>query len=260
MAKKPLISCLCVTRDKPDYLERAIHYFQQQTYANRELVIVYEEDDPATTKVIHRYTTNNIRGICMGVQPKLSLGELRNLGVGQCRGKYFCQWDDDDWFNERRLEAQWRAIQNGHKEACVMVLWFMFDKPGGRAYISHTRPWEGSILCHKSIFDETARYAPLIAGEDSELINALINKNYLYPLIDPSLYIYVYHGKNTWGSEHFEMLFRQSQPLSDATSLIVKNILEGLVPHKEASRLMESKMVLEEIRFFRGRGRQATAD
>ena len=44
----PLISCICITRNRPGYLSKAIVCFKQQTYPNKELVILYEEDDLLT--------------------------------------------------------------------------------------------------------------------------------------------------------------------------------------------------------------------
>ena len=48
----PLISCICVTREKPSLLKRAIDCFLAQTYPNKELVILYEDDDYATEELV----------------------------------------------------------------------------------------------------------------------------------------------------------------------------------------------------------------
>src|SRR5579872_5490009 len=49
---EPLISCLCITRKKPHMLSRAIRCFMEQSYSNKELVIVYESDDMATIELV----------------------------------------------------------------------------------------------------------------------------------------------------------------------------------------------------------------
>src|SRR5688572_4791529 len=94
----PLISCLCVTRGKPDKLVRAIECFDAQNYPNRELLVLCEEDDAATRQAVDQLVHSGaaIEKLVVGVSPKRSLGELRNLAVRHCRGEYFCQWDDDD--------------------------------------------------------------------------------------------------------------------------------------------------------------------
>jgi len=46
--RPPVISCICVTRKKPALLERAVRCFLIQSYQQKELVIVYEDDDQVT--------------------------------------------------------------------------------------------------------------------------------------------------------------------------------------------------------------------
>ena len=60
--KCPLISCVCVTHNRPNMLERVIKCFEYQTYNNKQLVIVYEELDKLTKAYIDSHTfSNNIK-------------------------------------------------------------------------------------------------------------------------------------------------------------------------------------------------------
>lgn len=62
--KQPLISCLCVTHLKPRMLQRVIECFINQTYENKQLVIVYEEEDQATSEFIStRHFAGNIKRV-----------------------------------------------------------------------------------------------------------------------------------------------------------------------------------------------------
>jgi len=57
--KCPLISCVCVTHNRPNMLERVIKCFEYQTYNNKQLVIVYEELDKLTKAYIDSHTFSN---------------------------------------------------------------------------------------------------------------------------------------------------------------------------------------------------------
>ncbi len=246
---EPLISCLCITRNKIEYLKRAVACFRGQTYPNKELVIVYEDDDANTVEIAESLRSDDILLVELGASPKLTLGELRNISVEACRGTYFCQWDDDDWYHNQRLEVQMEACRQSCKPANILVNWLMYDLTKHEAYFSFHNMWDGSILCRKDVFKEF-KYPSLSKGEDSQFLLKLFYANYLYPVVKPSLYIYVYHGRNTWDREHFAKMFLRSQKLAPGTGQLLREILENQYSTSEASRLLLSPDLLKEIDYF----------
>lgn len=44
MSIEPKVSCICITHNRLDMFERALHCFLKQTYDNRELVVIFEND------------------------------------------------------------------------------------------------------------------------------------------------------------------------------------------------------------------------
>ncbi len=238
MQVEPLISCLCITRARVPLLKRAIQSFNDQTYINKELVIVYENDDLSTRQFLTKVLDNKIIKIEAGTSPKLTLGELRNLSIRECNGEYFCQWDDDDWSHNSRLEFQMDVIQKSKLPACVMVHWLIFDALEKEAYVSSIRPWEGSLLCKKSLMTEELKYEDNDRGEDTTIIKRLFSRNLIFPVVMPKLYIYVYHGKNAWLYEHWERIFRASKKLSAESSRKIRDILDGKYSGEEASEML----------------------
>ena len=88
---EPLISCLCITRNKPHMLSRAMRCFFAQSYSNKELVIVYESDDPLTIALLKDPAINchpHILLLEVNASPKVSLGNLRNLGIEASNGDF----------------------------------------------------------------------------------------------------------------------------------------------------------------------------
>ena len=238
MPPEPLISCLCVTRGRVPLLRRAIQSFKDQKYINKELVIVYENDDLYTKQFLRQIMDKNIIKIEAGTSPKLTLGELRNLSIMECNGEYFCQWDDDDWSHNNRLVFQMDVIRKSQMPACVMIHWLIFDALEDQAYVSNRRPWEGSILCKKSLIAEKLRYDDAKRGEDTSIIKQLFSKNLIFPVVMPKLYIYVYHGGNVCPHEHWGKILGASKKLSAQSSVIIKDILDGKYSGEKSSDML----------------------
>jgi glycosyltransferase involved in cell wall biosynthesis len=171
--------------------------------------------------------------------PKTALGELRNLAVRSAGGEFICQWDDDDWYHSRRLEQQYEGLFSDGRHGSVIVQWIVFDAITSTAYLSHVRLWEGSILCRKNILQLKA-YADKTVGEDTKTIEYLAQMDHLHFLTGlPGLYIYVYHGSNTWNYDHWSAIFRFSTELSKEESSVVEDILNGKYSVHEGSLLLD---------------------
>jgi len=245
----PLISCLCVTHNTLSQLERAIECFEAQTYPNKELLVLYESDNRYVRQMAGGQPREQVYFVEVPAAPKLTLGELRNIAVDQCNGEYFCQWDDDDWYARNRLQVQMDAITQSRKPASMLLYWLMFDSMDKSAYLSPFRLWEGSILCRKSIITPTCNYASLVKGEDTILLGNLLSSNSIFPIINPALYIYVFHGENTWDHDHFDVYYKRGKKLSARASKLVEAILDGCYSIEESTGLLNDAAFLEEIDF-----------
>lgn len=227
MQKQPFISCLCVTHNKPLMLQRVINCFRNQSYRYKQLVIVYEESDELTVGFLHgQIWEESIKLVKVSDKPvKLPLGKLRNLSLEEADGDYVCQWDDDDWYDPDRLSIQMEAILKADRPASILFQWVVFDAVASKAYLSGRRLWEGSILCRKDILLNRP-YPEISKGEDTEVIESLVRKNLLTVIHDmPELYIYIYHGANTWEQDHFTDIFAASTELSPEECAQVIDIL-----------------------------------
>lgn len=225
---QPLISCLCVTHKKPKMLKRVIDCFYNQSYQNKQLIIVYEDFDVLTHDfIINQYFGDDVKVVTIdSSKRKVPLGELRNISICKADGEYICQWDDDDWFDPDRLTTQMLCIQQSGKPACILSRWIVFDALTNKAYISNQRLWEGSILCQKDLMQEKL-YPALDKGEDSSVIEYLYLNDKLH-IIDnmPELYVYISHGNNTWEQKHFDQIFKFSTELPSEYSSEIQEILK----------------------------------
>lgn len=250
MEKEPLISCVCVTKNRANLLRRSIDCFLHQTYSNKELVIIFQDDDAETKSLVNSLGNQMIRGVEVSSSPQKSLGELRNISIAESRGEYFCNWDDDDWHHKERLRFQMNAIRLYKKNANALVFWLMFDTKTNKAYLSAPATLPGSILCKKEIISECLQYPGIERGEDLVFYNLLVGQNQLCPVVMPSLYIYIYNGNNTWDRGHFERLFAPSQELSPNVSQLIKDVVELKYDINESSELLFNQDVLEDLNLF----------
>jgi len=212
--KRAFISCLCVTRMRIEALKRAIECYQQQSHPDRELLVLCEDDDHQTIEFLQTLDNPQIRGHIVPVQPRLTLGELRNRAIAAAKGDYICQWDDDDWYHPRRLELQLKTALGQNKAASILPRWLIYSRLEHAAYCSNVRLWEGSLLCRKALLQSGPGYPAISKGEDTAVIAWLYVQDELAIEDRPDLYVYMHSGNNTWEDRHFKQILDSSTALS----------------------------------------------
>ena len=246
----PLISCICVSYNRPHYLKKAIKYFQAQDYPNKELVIVYRSTDPETKQLVDSSTDGSIRGMEYDYSEEITLGDIRNQAIAFTNGDIFCNWDDDDWYHPLRLSTQYGNMRDSGQSAALVTNMLVYDELMEQAYFSMFRLWETSILCEKSNITDTVKYGSLNRSEDAVLVNKLMELGSISPCTVPNLIIYRIHGSNTMQRSHYQKLFKLSQPLSKSTSNKIQGILEGIFTIDEAKEILADAGFLQELNFF----------
>ena len=200
---KPLISCLCPTRNHPTIVKIAIECFKDQTYPNRELILVADEDSPYIEDLI-KLTNDNIK---LFYAPKgLPIGAIRNISVSHAEGEYIAQWDDDNIHHRDRLTLQYNSIKKNSKQACFLRRVLINDIIKGDKGISSVgRGTESTIVALKKElprYDDKARIA-----EDCHARRYFLQHSDKGVVIDePQLYIYNIHNNNTCEYRHLKSM------------------------------------------------------
>jgi glycosyltransferase involved in cell wall biosynthesis len=206
-----------------------------QTYPNKDLVVVCEGDYATLNQEV--FTHDNITFIPVSKGSSLSLGERRNISIQHCKGEYFCQWDDDDWFHNQRLEIQITNLLESKKPAQVLNRILLYDQAAHQGYLSSERYWEGTLLCKTELINDYTRYPNLNRAEDNSLVVKLIKRDLVHALAAPYLYTYLFHGTNTWDSHHFQQLFNAGYPLGPDLNSWLKKTITGEYAYAEACKL-----------------------
>lgn len=95
-----LVTCLCVTRNRREWLLKAIEYFMAQTYAEKEMIII------ADGEKVHDIVPSGAPITVLHLPNKLPIGQKRNIGCDMAYGKIVAHWDDDDFSAPGRLADQ----------------------------------------------------------------------------------------------------------------------------------------------------------
>lgn len=225
--KLPLISCLMVTANgRFETFKRSCKCYADQTYPNRELVIVNEGSKTYQEQIRqHLADRNDVRYIFL--DGKYTLASLRNISIALCRGEVFVQWDDDDFNAPQRLAVQYHFLAR-HPKARVCYLsdqlhyyfhtkylfwenWAAFHSGGYKKYSLIP----GTIMAWKEGFDfkypssgpwscageDTVLAYNICRDDDDEKVTLLSDCGHMM--------VYSYHGKNVWDVDHHLKLSRE---------------------------------------------------
>jgi len=210
----PLISCICITNSRPKLLQQAISCFESQNYINKELVISYPKNDQLTKELIASNKSVNILQIER--DPEETLGNARNHALYKCHGDYVCVWDDDDWYHSSRLSFQFNSLHTVGPgfQASILTRIILYDFTTHLGYLSFPYNWDGTLLCRKEMLLQN-QYADRNKAEDTHVIPFLHSRKMLAQINEsPFLYIYTYHGENTWSYDHFQIFIKKSHLLN----------------------------------------------
>jgi hypothetical protein len=213
-ARRPLVSCLMVTRGRLFPSRFAVDCFLRQSWAERELVLVC--DGPGTEVETYCRALGDAR--IRIVYPEAdavaapdteanppSLGALRNLALRAARGEWICQWDDDDLYHPQRIEIGMLMLQSMQADALFLSRWMLWAPAARRIGVSGSREWEGSMLARRT---GVPAYPALARGEDTAVMHAMLGRGRVVLLDAPWLYTYVQTGANTWTAHHFEAIWQ----------------------------------------------------
>ncbi len=249
MGQIPLVSCLCVSTKRLHHLKNAVDRFEEQSYPNKELLVVSANCDPEYVAFFASLDCKGVKYHWMECETNGTLGELRNYALKISTGEYFCVWDDDDWYHFRRIEIQMKEATRNRKMGAILAYCIMYDALNGAAFMSHILCPPASILCKKSVIDDDTMYPARNRGEDSVFLNKLCRRNVLYPLSRPDLYIYIFHGSNTTPGSQFNTFF--TVRFSDKLSTIIGDIVKGKYSKEKAERLFRGERFLREVDYLK---------
>lgn len=161
-----LVSCIMPTRGRPGLAQNALACFLDQTYGDRELVIIDDAAVPSfpappQMKDVHYHR----------LAQRLSIGAKRNLACGRATGDVICHWDDDDWSAAERIESQVRRLTTANAQVTGYHT-MLFREGGGKMWRYRGRPTYalGTSLMYTREFWRANPFPDESVGEDTAFI------------------------------------------------------------------------------------------
>jgi glycosyltransferase involved in cell wall biosynthesis len=144
----PLVSAICVTADRREFMRAALECFRAQDWAHKELVVVDDGQD-------------RVGDLCRDVPnchyvsldgPKQPIGVKRNRGAEAAVGEILCAWDDDDWSAPSRITDQVERLLASGKAVSGYHSMLFWDGAQAFRYKGAYDYSLGSALCYRKEF------------------------------------------------------------------------------------------------------------
>lgn len=213
----PTISCVMVTKGRLDCIKLSVKCYLNQTYSKKHLLILSQGSSGNNQHIESYIKELNRSDIQFYVAPEnLTLGCLRNTSVEIATGEVICQWDDDDLYHPERLMTQFNALRNNSRNVASLYCDFLkYFKNTSELYWCdwsiNTTPSHrylcGTVMFYKEMFGRFPMFYPDCGAqchveEDLNVLEKLMLKGDIAPVLCGHQYIYVYHGNNTYDLDH----------------------------------------------------------
>lgn len=195
LSYQPLVTCIMPTRERSDFIPKAVKYFLRQDYHSKELIIV----DDGTTSLEALVPENpSIRYVRLG--KKITIGAKRNLACELANGDIIVHWDDDDWNAAWRLTYQASELIRRKADICGLSKVLYLDLNNGQAWKYIFPPklidWvAGNTLCYKKSYWQSNPFPEVNIGEDTRFLSGN-GKKKLISLSNPKFLVGMIHRDN----------------------------------------------------------------
>lgn len=194
---KDLISAIMPTWRRANYVPQAIKCFLDQTWPEKELIILDDDERPGVKLLIPR--DPRIRYVM--ARRRRTIPEKRNACCFRARGKYIAHWDDDDWSDPRRLEVQMEHLEKSGKTVTGFHSMLFYDIEDGQAF--SYKGVAGYYACGTSLFytrdfwERNQWDVQHRLSSDNHFVRRAYNRNHLATMAGNSLMVARVHPRNS---------------------------------------------------------------
>jgi glycosyltransferase involved in cell wall biosynthesis len=172
----PLVSCLCPTANRREFLYRCLQCFKEQDYPHLELIILEDGDDS-----VRDIIPNDSRIRYYYELPKKNHGEKMNRCMELAEGEFCIVFDDDDWYSPNRVSRQIQPfIDNPNVLVTGTSRLYYYLHGTQQAYRYQnwtTQPWIGAFAIRRSVW-EAQSFDNIPAGMDCKMLNRIPQENW----------------------------------------------------------------------------------
>lgn len=156
----PLVSVIVVTYNAAEYIEHAVRSFLEQTYENKELVIIDGDSKDETLQIIEKNQSEKIRWIS---EPDKGIYDAMNKGIGIAKGEWIYFLGADDYFIDKNVLEKLFGPENKEIEILYgdvysVLLQRNYDGPTSIEKLLFSNLCHQSIFYRKTVFEKAGLY------------------------------------------------------------------------------------------------------
>jgi glycosyltransferase involved in cell wall biosynthesis len=203
------VSVVVPTYNRSEHIDDMVKTIMAQTFEDLELIIVNDGSTDDTEQTLKRYEDHGRIKILHNDQNR-GIAYSRNRGARESEGRYISIMDDDDRWDETKLEKQINRFRELSDEYAVVYCGGVIQKDGkiiqkfvperrGNIYPEILSEWKlnphsGHVI-RKECFNTVGGYDDLPRGRDWDLSIRLARK-YKFEYVDETLVKRLEHGEN----------------------------------------------------------------
>jgi len=172
----PLLSAIMLAgRNHPKDVVQAIECFKNQTYPNKELIIVNNAASQYEAAKLNIVAEDNI--YLIDTPSNLNAGMARNYGVRASNGQILAQFDVDYWHAPDRLSTQIATMAENESHVCMLAKTLKYSFVTGNCGIN-TNPKDVILGTMVFVRPKQVDYPDADKNEEFVLLDKLIRANY----------------------------------------------------------------------------------
>ena len=104
--RNDLVSIIIPYFRKRDFFAKTIKSVNEQTYQNKEIIVIYDDNDHKDLSFVREIIKKNKKSRLIINKKNLGVGKSRNKGIIKSKGKYIAFLDRDDFWSKNKLKDQ----------------------------------------------------------------------------------------------------------------------------------------------------------
>jgi hypothetical protein len=183
----PLVSCIMVSRGSSHPARWSIQCFRNQSYTQRELLVVTTHAGGDLQQHIAGLEDPRIRFV--GVLPAgTPPGELLNTAVDHATGAYVCLWSEDDLSGADRLAACMTALLTTGTAAALLERVGLWRPAQRQLWVAAPHAGPHTLVARR---DALPRFLSTDTTDAAQAVDALVAGHPVALIADPNLYLQV---------------------------------------------------------------------
>jgi len=122
----PLVSVVMTVYNGERFISKSINSVIKQNYKNWELIIVNDNSQDSTNKILNKYQSKKIKII--NLKKNIGAFKATNLAFKKINGKYTAILDADDYSHAKRISAQVLELEKNSDVGLVITNYKLIDE------------------------------------------------------------------------------------------------------------------------------------